>query len=192
MSNREKSEHPHISKPSAAEYANETYSPKSDKVAAWLAVLFGYFGFLDFYTEHPIKGIAKILLTITLVGFIVAELWTLYDLFLISKGKYLDGNNLVIKQESNDALVLFCAGIIAFILGTVFEVYVIISVVSFLRDVLESFSNAAPAIGDAATAVSGAANSVAGAADAVTSTVNSYESTTILKKLLYWLSSFIK
>lgn len=43
-------------------------NPESEK---YKAVLFGYFGFLDFYTGHPVKGISKLLLTISCIGIIV-------------------------------------------------------------------------------------------------------------------------
>lgn len=90
------------------------YSTRSDRNAAWLAVLFGYFGFLDFYTGHPVKGIVKLVLTFSCVGIVVTCFWNLYDLYQISCGRYYDGNQLAIKKSQE--MLKYCFGCALFLL----------------------------------------------------------------------------
>lgn len=170
----------------------EQYSTRSDRNAAWMAVLFGYFGFLDFYTGHPVKGITKLILTISCVGFIVTCIWNLYDLYQISCGKYYDGEHLVIKKESKDAQVLFWLCAICTIFAVIFEIMIVISLISFIGSIIINLAGSAAAIGGAATAVGGAAHAVGGAANAVSTTVNSYESQTLIQNILHVINSFFK
>lgn len=168
------------------------YSTRSDRNAAWLAVLFGYFGFLDFYTGHPVKGIVKLVLTFSCVGIVVTFFWNLYDLYQISCGKYYDGNQLAIKKESRDAQVLFWVCAVLTILALIFEVFIVFSLISFLGSVVVNVAGSAAAIGGAATAISGAAHAVSGTADAVSSTVSSYESQTLIQNILHVINSFFE
>lgn len=175
------------------------YSTRSDRNAAWLAMLFGAFGFLDFYTGHPGRGIVKLLLTISILGIIVNWAWNLYDMYQISSGRYKDGDGLIIRKESKDAQILFWVSAAWTIIVVVIEVAITVFLVSFIGSILTSLAGsavaiqgAATAVGAAATSVNGAASAVGGAADAVSTTVTSYESSNLIGNILHFIGSLFK
>ena len=57
----------------------DTHPDKSYAVYGLLAIFLGGYGIHNFYAGQTKKGIIKIVLTLTLVGFLVSELWGIYE-----------------------------------------------------------------------------------------------------------------
>ena len=127
----------------------ERYSPRKDRAAVWLLALLGYFGVFDFYMKHPVKGCIKLGVVIessvcaflnanegNVVPFLlyhgleVVFVWNVFDMFLLSRGRYRDGDGRYVKKETRDATVLFWLVIVLPV------VIVVFLVVSFLTGTL--------------------------------------------------------
>lgn len=61
-------------------------------VAALLAFFLGTLGIHDFYLGYKGRGIVKIVLTITVFGAIVSEIWSLVDFITILTGSKRDAD----------------------------------------------------------------------------------------------------
>lgn len=61
-------------------------------VAALLAFFLGTLGIHDFYLGYKGRGIIKIVLTVTVFGAIVSEIWALVDFITILTGSKKDAN----------------------------------------------------------------------------------------------------
>lgn len=62
---------------------------KSKAAAVVLALFLGCYGIHDFYLGYTKQGIIKLVLTFTIVGAIVSQIWTLVDLIkIICNGKF--------------------------------------------------------------------------------------------------------
>ena len=127
----------------------ERYSPRKDRTAAWLLALLGYFGVFDFYMKHPVKGCVKLsaMIASNACAFLTANggdgvllrichslevvfVWNVFDMFLLSRGRYRDGDGRYVKKETRDATVLFWLVIVLPV------VIVVFLVVSFLTGTL--------------------------------------------------------
>ena len=104
----------------------ECYSSRDDRSAAWFLAFFGIVGFFDFYMKHPIKGAIKLgiliialastildtynpngITSILLHGYEVVFIWNVYNMFLLSRGRYRDGDGHLVKKQTKDATILF-------------------------------------------------------------------------------------
>ena len=102
------------------------YSQRKDRAAAWLLALLGIFGAFDFYMRRPVKGGVKLGLVIVSsvcacfdgvlsflgYGIDVVWIWNVCEMFLLSRGRYRDGNGCLVKKESRDATILFWFAIV--------------------------------------------------------------------------------
>jgi TM2 domain-containing membrane protein YozV len=52
---------------------------KSRFLAAILALLFGQIGLHKFYLSQPKRGLLRVLVSLTIIGLVVTELWALWD-----------------------------------------------------------------------------------------------------------------
>ena len=102
------------------------YSQRKDRAAAWLLALLGIFGVFDFYMRRPVKGGVKLGLVIVSAvcasfdgvtsflgyGIDVVCIWNVWDMFLLSRGRYRDGDGFPVKKETRDATILFWLAIV--------------------------------------------------------------------------------
>ena len=102
------------------------YSSRKDRAAAWLLALLGVFGAFDFYMRRPVKGGVKLGLVIVSsvcasfdgvtsflgYGIDVVCIWNVWDMFLLSRGRYRDGDGFPVKKETRDATILFWLAIV--------------------------------------------------------------------------------
>ena len=102
------------------------YSSRKDRAAAWLLALLGIFGVFDFYMRRPVKGGVKLGLVIVSsvcacfdgvlsflgYGIDVVWIWNVCEMFLLSRGRYRDGNGCLVKKETRDATILFWLAIV--------------------------------------------------------------------------------
>ena len=85
----------------------------------------GVFGAFDFYMRRPVKGGVKLGVVVSAVcasfdgvtsflgyGIDVVCIWNVWDMFLLSRGRYRDGNGCLVKKESRDATILFWLAIV--------------------------------------------------------------------------------
>ncbi len=63
-----------------------------------LAWFVGPFGIHRFYAGRVGSGVAMLLLTLTLVGFIVTGIWVLVDLIILACGNFRDGDGVLMKE----------------------------------------------------------------------------------------------
>lgn len=104
----------------------ECYSSRDDRSAAWFLALLGNIGFFDFYMAHPVKGCIKLGIVIVSIvsvifdaygfkgvpfflchGFEIVFIWNVYEMFLLSRGRYRDGDGHLVKKQTKDATILF-------------------------------------------------------------------------------------
>ena len=102
------------------------YSSRKDRDAAWLLAFVGIVGAFDFYMRCPVKGGVKLGIVIvssvcacfdgvtSLLGYgiDVVCIWNVWDMFLLSRGRYRDGNGFLVKKETRDATILFWLAIV--------------------------------------------------------------------------------
>ena len=102
------------------------YSSRKDRAAAWLLAFVGIVGAFDFYMRHPVKGGVKLGLVIVSAvcasfdgvtsflgyGIDVVCIWNVWDMFLLSRGRYRDGDGFPVKKETRDATILFWLAIV--------------------------------------------------------------------------------
>ena len=103
------------------------YSSRKDRAAAWLLAFVGIVGAFDFYMKRPVKGGIKLGLVIMSIvcvsfdgiipfflgwGVDVVLIWNACDMFLLSRGRYRDGDGFPVKKETRDATILFWLAIV--------------------------------------------------------------------------------
>lgn len=74
------------------------YSTKSRTITTVLAFFLGGIGVHRFYVGKTGTGLLQILLTISIVGLIVAIPWVWIDIILAATGNFKDKDNLVIAN----------------------------------------------------------------------------------------------
>ena len=60
---------------------------RSKAVYIWTAILFGGFGVHDFYAGYHLKGIIKIILSLTIIGVYISWIWAILDACIVIKTK---------------------------------------------------------------------------------------------------------
>jgi len=165
------------------------YSDKSDIATAWLALLFGFVGFHDFYVGKPGKGILKLILCATLIGTVASFFMTMYDLHLLSKQKLLDGEGNVIRRTSAVPSVIFWVQAASCIIVLFLEGSIAVTVICGLLTTAGAVTNAANNVSAAATAVNGAATAVEETANAANAILSDQETTSFIQNVLHWINS---
>lgn len=77
---------------------NDTISQKSRLVAFLLAFFVGSFGIHNFYLGRITCGVIQLILTLTLLGLIVSNIWVLVDWIMILAGSMKDKDGKLVKQ----------------------------------------------------------------------------------------------
>lgn len=117
------------------------YSQRKDRAATWLLALLGIFGVFDFYMRHPVKGGIKLGLVIMSIvcdafdgipfflgwGVDVVLIWNACDMFLLSRGRYRDGDGFPVKKETWDATILFW---LVFVLPVALVVFLFVGILT--------------------------------------------------------------
>ena len=73
-------------------------SKRSRTVALLFSLIFGLLGVHNFYTGHTGKGVAQLILTITVIGMLVSAVWSFIDFVMIAAGSFKDHEGNVVSD----------------------------------------------------------------------------------------------
>jgi TM2 domain-containing membrane protein YozV len=73
-------------------------SPKSRLIALLLVLFLGWLGIHRFYLGKIGSGVVMLILTLTVVGFIITFFWVVIDFFVILLGNERDGQGWLVEQ----------------------------------------------------------------------------------------------
>lgn len=75
----------------------EKTSEKSKLNTALFCIFFGTLGIHNFYAGNKGKGIAQLLLTLSIIGLFISWIWCIVEFFMILTDNFKDGKGLIIK-----------------------------------------------------------------------------------------------
>lgn len=93
----------------------EVVTAKSKGIAASLGFCFGPYGIMDFYAGRIGLGIAKLILSCTILGFPVSIIWHAVDMFRVARGTYVDGRGMPLQGSTTMAMVAAIANLVLYL-----------------------------------------------------------------------------